>query len=456
MDKYYNNFIHVNKILKKIRDITCRKNFNIDKNFISNEIDFSNILYADLNNIYFKEKFLLEKSFNDFSNSLSIKLSNLLNYKIQIDVKSIKIETYKKCFKNIGSLISFNCFKISSIKSFGSIIYSHDFVLNMLEFFFGGKNNFLNYKDFKNISYSQNFINYKITKIFTKNLSHNLEKNFNLKIFSYNSKKFFEKSYKNFFYSNNFIVRVCFNCITGKYSNLFNIFFPWSFIKYVNNIVVQNHNKISEKSYSKKNFYIIKSINFVMSAFLQFFFINLYSLYNLNINDVIKIYNPVDVYIFIDDKLFFLGKNTVLKNRISVLVKRSVYLKHLTCGDKMNNQLEKFKKYVSENDSILKKDEKKQTVFLDNTVEEDDLDNRINYVGDIKIKMSVRLGRIKMKAKKLLSIKCGSILQLDQLAGEPLDILANGCLIAKGEIVVIKNNYGIRIVNILNNVNKLK
>jgi flagellar motor switch protein FliN len=73
----------------------------------------------------------------------------------------------------------------------------------------------------------------------------------------------------------------------------------------------------------------------------------------------------------------------------------------------------------------------------------------INLILDVPINLSVELGRTKMAIKDLLNLTQGSVIALDGLAGEPLDILINGYLIAQGEIVVVGDNYGVRITDII-------
>ncbi|CAK9885299.1 MAG: Flagellar motor switch protein FliN [Candidatus Erwinia impunctatus] len=68
---------------------------------------------------------------------------------------------------------------------------------------------------------------------------------------------------------------------------------------------------------------------------------------------------------------------------------------------------------------------------------------------DIPVKLTVELGRTKMTIKELLRLTQGSVVALDVLAGEPLDILINGYLIAQGEVVVIADKYGVRITDII-------
>lgn len=73
----------------------------------------------------------------------------------------------------------------------------------------------------------------------------------------------------------------------------------------------------------------------------------------------------------------------------------------------------------------------------------------INMILDIPVKLTVELGRTKMTIKELLRLSQGSVVALDGLAGEPLDILINGYLIAQGEVVVVADKYGVRITDII-------
>ena len=67
---------------------------------------------------------------------------------------------------------------------------------------------------------------------------------------------------------------------------------------------------------------------------------------------------------------------------------------------------------------------------------------------DIQVVLTVELGRTKKYVKDILGLGEGSIIELDKLAGEPVDLLVNGKLIAKGEVVVIDENFGVRITEI--------
>lgn len=79
----------------------------------------------------------------------------------------------------------------------------------------------------------------------------------------------------------------------------------------------------------------------------------------------------------------------------------------------------------------------------------------IGLILDVPLDVSVELGKTRKTIKEVLDLTQGSIIQLDKLAGEPVDLLVNGKLIAKGEVVVIDENYGIRITTILSPIDRM-
>lgn len=79
----------------------------------------------------------------------------------------------------------------------------------------------------------------------------------------------------------------------------------------------------------------------------------------------------------------------------------------------------------------------------------------LNMLLDIPLQVTVELGRTKRVVKDILELSHGSILELDKLAGEPVDILINNKLIAKGEVVVIDENFGVRVTDILSAAERL-
>jgi flagellar motor switch protein FliN/FliY len=79
----------------------------------------------------------------------------------------------------------------------------------------------------------------------------------------------------------------------------------------------------------------------------------------------------------------------------------------------------------------------------------------ISLLMDVPLEISVELGRTRKTIKQILDLGQGSIIQLDRLAGEPVDLLVNGKLVAKGEVVVIDENFGIRVTSIVSRVERL-
>ncbi|MFC1770779.1 flagellar motor switch protein FliN [Candidatus Margulisiibacteriota bacterium] len=80
--------------------------------------------------------------------------------------------------------------------------------------------------------------------------------------------------------------------------------------------------------------------------------------------------------------------------------------------------------------------------------------NMENIYGSIPVNVAVELGRSKITMKEIYEITEGSIIELEKLVGEPLDLVVNGQVIAQGEVVAIDNNYGLRITNIIANIPK--
>ncbi|OKL37128.1 flagellar motor switch phosphatase FliY [Domibacillus mangrovi] len=80
----------------------------------------------------------------------------------------------------------------------------------------------------------------------------------------------------------------------------------------------------------------------------------------------------------------------------------------------------------------------------------------LNMLFDIPLQVTVELGRTNRSVKDILELTSGSIIELDKLAGEPVDVLVNKRLVAKGEVVVIEENFGVRITNIASPADRLK
>ncbi|ETT73899.1 MULTISPECIES: flagellar motor switch phosphatase FliY [Paenibacillus] len=83
-------------------------------------------------------------------------------------------------------------------------------------------------------------------------------------------------------------------------------------------------------------------------------------------------------------------------------------------------------------------------------------ENNLNLLMDIPLKVTVELGRTQKQIKDILEMSQGSIIELDKLAGEPVDILVNNKLIAKGEVVVIDENFGVRVTDIVSQWDRIQ
>jgi len=73
----------------------------------------------------------------------------------------------------------------------------------------------------------------------------------------------------------------------------------------------------------------------------------------------------------------------------------------------------------------------------------------LDMILDIPVQLTVELGRTRIPIKHILQLAQGSVIELEAMAGEPMDVLVNGCLIAQGEVVVVNEKFGIRLTDIV-------
>lgn len=76
-------------------------------------------------------------------------------------------------------------------------------------------------------------------------------------------------------------------------------------------------------------------------------------------------------------------------------------------------------------------------------------DRDLSMVMDLPVKVMVELGRARMTFRELARIEDGSVVELDTEAGRPVDLMVNGCLVARGEIVIVNERYGLRVTDII-------
>jgi len=83
-------------------------------------------------------------------------------------------------------------------------------------------------------------------------------------------------------------------------------------------------------------------------------------------------------------------------------------------------------------------------------------DTNLEVILDIPVHVSMEIGRTRMPIRNLLQLNQGSVIELDRLAGEPMDVLVNGTLIAHGEVVVVNEKFGVRLTDIISPSERVK
>lgn len=84
------------------------------------------------------------------------------------------------------------------------------------------------------------------------------------------------------------------------------------------------------------------------------------------------------------------------------------------------------------------------------------VEQNLEVILDIPVTISMEIGRTRISIRNLLQLNQGSVIELDRLAGEPLDVLVNGCLIAHGEVVVVNEKFGIRLTDVVSAAERVK
>ncbi|MDH5354500.1 MAG: flagellar motor switch protein FliN [Gammaproteobacteria bacterium] len=93
---------------------------------------------------------------------------------------------------------------------------------------------------------------------------------------------------------------------------------------------------------------------------------------------------------------------------------------------------------------------------LDNSSEEASGDVKLDVILDIPVTIAMEIGRTKLSIRNLLQLNQGSVVELDRLAGEPMDVLVNGTLVAHGEVVVVNEKFGIRLTDVISPADRIK
>lgn len=104
--------------------------------------------------------------------------------------------------------------------------------------------------------------------------------------------------------------------------------------------------------------------------------------------------------------------------------------------------------------------EEKENEEIEESVEEaaaaEQGERELNFILDIPLELSVELGKTKMLVNDLLQLGQGSIIELNKLAGEPLEVYINRKLIARGEVVVVNEKFGVRLTDVITPIDRVK
>lgn len=111
---------------------------------------------------------------------------------------------------------------------------------------------------------------------------------------------------------------------------------------------------------------------------------------------------------------------------------------------------------ISDSDGTVTVQPVKFASFEDVNQTQGEINKNLEILMDIKLQLTVELGRTELPIKKVLELTRGSIIELEKVAGEPVELYANGKLVAHGEVVVIEDNFGLRITSITEPEDRLK
>ena len=111
---------------------------------------------------------------------------------------------------------------------------------------------------------------------------------------------------------------------------------------------------------------------------------------------------------------------------------------------------------TSRNNSTDDSYEKAQFGQLTNEGKANSAEVNLDVILDIPVALSVEIGRTRQTIRNLLQLNQGSVVELDRLAGEPMDVLVNGTMIAHGEIVVVNEKFGIRLTDVISAAERVK
>ncbi|MCZ6526472.1 MAG: flagellar motor switch protein FliN [Gammaproteobacteria bacterium] len=133
---------------------------------------------------------------------------------------------------------------------------------------------------------------------------------------------------------------------------------------------------------------------------------------------------------------------------------------NITEQDQSDDWSQALEEQAIETDQQLQAEpEQLEQAKLENLQAEDtmaDEDTNLSAILDIPVSLSVVIGQTKISIRNLLQLNQGSVVELDRLAGEPLDVMVNNTLVANGEVVVVNEKYGIRLTDVVSKHDRVK
>ncbi|NOZ25375.1 MAG: flagellar motor switch protein FliN [Nitrospirae bacterium] len=148
------------------------------------------------------------------------------------------------------------------------------------------------------------------------------------------------------------------------------------------------------------------------------------------------------------------SRNSIALRDITTEVRRSRLLgllkKTLQGAKKMTEKVNDSQQQTAKEPEEAKFDELKTDGSGGQTVRD------INFLLDVPLEVTVELGRTKMLIQELIQLGQGSVIELEKLAGEPMEILVNNKLIAKGEVVVVNEKFGVRLTDTISPVERIR
>lgn len=166
--------------------------------------------------------------------------------------------------------------------------------------------------------------------------------------------------------------------------------------------------------------------------------------------NIVKVSFDLTVEGLIESEIMQIFTHETVNDMISLVMKeevKEIKTENIKAEEKNINKETNVNEQIDNNTQV----EIKKPVFneLDPTLERTSKPRNLDLIMDVPLEFSVVLGKTKKSIKEVLSFSNGSIVELNKLADEPLEIYVNGKLIAQGEVVVINENFGVRITNIL-------